>query len=801
MGQSISSYFAPQSPQQPPQQPSYVQAPIASPYGAYSSAVSSVTYPVQQAIQGPTTVYYNTSNAMTEQVASQIQQAVSNLNLTQQYQTSALQNLLNQQSFNLNSLSSNLANQLNASFQGQSNSYNNAISQMSSNFSNIELQQSNILGNAINGLNSSLSNVLTQSNQANQQTIQWLTNYFQQNQNLIAQQFQNALAQGQNQLGQELSMFDSAINQLLGGLPDIIQAILKSITGLGELSGQSISDWIANQENDFVHWLVDRLTYAGKVLQQSGNNIEDIFQKLVTNQYSSLDQLENDLQLGQTGSDVIDILLSIMAIVGFVFSLQNIMTAIIESNVIYLVNDKLRNKLLDTQTYVELMFKNPTMNDYYTNLLHKLGFNDEQIHNLQDSFQPLLSLNEANQAIKRGYINDVDYAKLLQQYGYTNTQIDTIRQLLYIASPVSHFIDNYQRSLYDDNYAQMLGLDSNLPGNIEEIAFQYGYIGDILTQMYRGSWTIPSIPELVQMRNRGLIDDNTLNYTLVNSNIAPYFRDRLVTINQPILEKRELKALHKLGVISDTDVYTGFKRLGYSDTDARHLADYTIRYDSENTPDGLRRLHELSENTIKSAFDEGIIDEQTAISKLVSIGYVIPDAQFIVSTWDFHKNLQGTKGHSDNHKTQAISAVKRAYFDYAIEDTEAINDLMALGYTDVNARQEILFWELDRNLEQKTKIVDSVKHAYEHYDIEESDVVQLLTYFAYTPNQQSEIIGQANLVRTLNKHKPSLSELDHFLKLGIIQPQDYLDYLSKLGYSDDFIAWKTQELIMKSGGV
>lgn len=557
-----------------------------------------------------------------------------------------------------------------------------------------------------------------------------------------------------------------------------------------------VVDTVHQDVDKGIKWSNERIAYAFQQIAPRLELGQKIYDKILSGGYNDLASLRADLQLTKTDNDIINIIFGIISVVQVFVGLNDQINSAVSERIQQLVDSELKPKIIDLGTIISLYWKNPNFQDYYTGLLHQHGYNDEQIHNFLDDHFLVIPLEIVSNLFLRGVINESEHDNYLQRLGYDGNSTSLLKTSYIKPVTIPEIVEYSIKGLSDNSYIQYMGLNDRMYGDITGYAKANGVTDFSARLQHLSAWQFPSIPDCVDLFRRGLIDGTALNYVLQYSNIPPYFRDKLVAQSYEVLSRRDLKALHKLRIISDNDVFNGYKRLGYNDNDARNLTNYTIRFDDDTTNDGLKKLHDLSEGALKSAYERDIITSGYARQKLIDIGYKPDDTTLIIQLWDYDKSKQKNTNVEKSHHDKAVVTVLDGYTRGVLDYDQTLHYLVNLGFTSANASNELSYLSYDMVVKSKLDILTHVKTAYIADAIDIAQATAILANYSFSQNEISNALGIADLYKSLKHKSYTEAEVKHFFKLGVLTQDDYLTELKGMGYSDKYIGWIQAELAL-----
>jgi len=185
--------------------------------------------------------------------------------------------------------------------------------------------------------------------------------------------------------------------------------------------------------------------------------------------------------------------------------------------------------------------------------------------------------------------------------------------------------------------------------------------------------------------------------------------------------------MHRVGVLSDNQVYESYRDIGYNDAKAKTLRDFTIELNRDDD-DIQEDLEGITRSSVLAAFKDGIITRQTTDDLLKEAGI-------------------GTQAR-------------------LIYVTDA---------------------ELDIERRLRNDKVDIILIEFERGVTSESEAVLQITLLALTRLEENEARLKLRKMAAKKVKLPSKADLDKFYKSDLIDGETYENELERLGYPDRWI--------------
>lgn len=255
-------------------------------------------------------------------------------------------------------------------------------------------------------------------------------------------------------------------------------------------------------------------------------------------------------------------------------------------------------------------------------------------------FRGLIDDQALSQKLRREGVLDPGEATLLEQIErFVPNETDIVRFML--------------RDAYDDRVAGKYGYDSEFKEKFTDLAkkqFEANGMSESDARLFwRSHWNLPSPGQLFEMLHRlrggpgssGVsrtainpetgqaetrevsnkeieVDEKTVYDFLGINDMLPFFRERMMAISRPPLTRTDAQRAYMIDAVTREQLYGAYRDLGYSDSNARILVEFT---------DQLKRRRESKRPGVLSARDLTRFYEQSSLTAeevrkgLYSIGY------------------------------------------------------------------------------------------------------------------------------------------------------------------------------------
>ncbi len=332
----------------------------------------------------------------------------------------------------------------------------------------------------------------------------------------------------------------------------------------------------------------------------------------------------------------------------------------------------------------------------------------------------------------RGILSDEETRANLTARGWIPRDVEALLASSLLIPPVPDLIAMAVREAFSPEIAERFGQFEDFPAPFAEAAASQGISEEWAQRYWAAHWALPSIQMGFEMVHRGVIETDDLNLLLRAQDIMPFWRDKLTAISFSPLTRVDIRRMHKVGVLSESEVNRAYHDIGYSDENAQRLTDFTLRLNAPKAAEEVSELAALTRASVLGFFEDGIIDAPRARSLLLDLGVSEQAADLFIGA-----------------KEADLERADRK------DQIQLILDQQGAGILQFDEAQDRLAGLGLETREQERAVTKLLR--------QEARLTQL----------------------------PSRGELDRMLKAGVIPREEYLATLQRRGYAEK---WATRFL-------
>lgn len=382
----------------------------------------------------------------------------------------------------------------------------------------------------------------------------------------------------------------------------------------------------------------------------------------------------------------------------------------------------------------------------FYDMMEQAGYSENIAKEIYLGAQTLLTGFDYVTLWRRGELDDSTLKNKLHSVGYSLEAQEELKKVtLYYPTP-QDLVRMAVREVYTPEVVSKFGLNEDLPTEFIEAGYKAGLSEEFSKQYWASHWELPSAGQGFEMFQRDIIEEDDLTLLLKSLDVMPYWRDKMKQLQYNVITRVDIRRLYKTGVYNEDQVYDAYRHMGYSPEDSSDLLRFTM---AEYSP----------------------IDEDVQnVSGLVRL----PNGDLVPS------------------RTMVINAYKKGIYDY----TTALAGLETIGYPLDSARL-LLQFEDDKLAQEIIDIkADAITDAYRNGDFDETVYRNQLTLLGVNSRYIETVMARELAQAKARTRRPTKTDIEQWLKKGVIDGDVYLIKMKGLGYSDNDIELYYQEMLI-----
>ena len=330
---------------------------------------------------------------------------------------------------------------------------------------------------------------------------------------------------------------------------------------------------------------------------------------------------------------------------------------------------------LDLPTTMELERRGLITETEMQWVAQKWAFPPDLVPKVRQLRYTLLDREEIKTLYWRKALSPQEVDERLEQLGYAEHERRLFQVLWSPTDPytgmVPPFVDIIRmavRDVFDPEAVQRYGLDWYYPTEVANYADMTGF-GDFWARKYWEShWIMPgyaTAQRMLFLSPTFTLQD--MEKMLRYADYPPALIQSMIDAAYYPLTRVDVRRMHKVGVLSGSEVYDSYKALGYNDLNAQRMTDFTIAYNTEEE-------RATGASYILKMLEEYLISEGDAWIRLADMGY----DDDVIEVKVTETLLKRMISEEDDY----VAQVERQYVRGEITLTEASAQFAARGYSD-----------------------------------------------------------------------------------------------------------------------
>ena len=544
--------------------------------------------------------------------------------------------------------------------------------------------------------------------------------------------------------------------------------------------------------NDFLTQSIE--TEIGGISER-WSKLQKFVERLFTNQIKTYDEMVSEFNNIAGNGDVASIIISGLMIIPIVVGGVYNATTPFVNNITTLARTKALDSLLSADIIAELYIRRFIDQKEMLRLMSRVGYSQEQADSIVKSRTVQLPEQFVRVGFLRGFLDKNEHDNLLARLGYLSKDFELMRKSYFYIPPVTDLIRFAVREAYDDSLAEDLQLDSGydtIKERFENDLKQNGLEPAYGRLYWRSHWDLPSPTQGYEMLQRGIINLDELRQLLKVSDYSPQWIDKLIKIAYTPYTRVDIRRMHKLGVLSYDEVVEAYKQIGYEESKAITLADFTVKLNEEVNIDKTR---DLSQGNILRAYKVDLLERNTASTMLQQLGYDNREATLLLDMQDLGVTVESREDVTSDNKRRIKLSVSKAFIEGTLSEESARFYFKGVGYQDNDIDIEIASLKSERNILLQTERVNNIMKAYIEYRDDENGVRDKLRREGFTPVEENDLFALWNTQRNDRFSNPTKADLKRWFIAGHITPYEAGNYLKGMGYDNKLVDLYLEDFI------
>lgn len=326
--------------------------------------------------------------------------------------------------------------------------------------------------------------------------------------------------------------------------------------------------------------------------------------------------------------------------------------------------------------------------------LQRSGYSDNDAMRLEQLKKRTPEIGIVQVWFLRQFIDRNTALEKLENLGLDRGDSERILQMAFFIPPPGDLITMAVREAFSPDIAEKFGQYEQFPEQFAHFAALQGIDEDWAKRYWAAHWSLPSATMGFEMLHRRVIDDGELDLLLRAHDVMPFWREKLKQISYNPLTRVDVRRMHKLGVLSDQEVFNAYLDIGYTKENAKRLLDFTIELNKTEDVSDPKSVEDLTRAAVTDLYKKKTLTRKQAHELLVTLGIGSAAADIFLDIVDLNSD-------SEDRDAQTKIIIDQAKLGI-ITFTEAQDKLSALGLEPLEVERALL--DLQRARDAATKI-------------------------------------------------------------------------------------------------
>ena len=419
-------------------------------------------------------------------------------------------------------------------------------------------------------------------------------------------------------------------------------------------------------------------------------------------------------------------------------------------------------RILEPPVLVEAYLRNKIGEFEYLVGMRANGYEEQMAKKIFSLTDQYLNGAELIAAKRRGFITETKYESEMANLGWSGEAKTYYEDVTKPIPSPQDIIAFAVREVYNPEIAQQFGQYEGLGPVLENARkdiLATGMTEDTFKKYWAAHWMLPGLQQGFEMLHRQSIDRKTMDTMFQALDVMPYFRDKLTDIAYNPLTRVDVRRMHKLGVLTEFEVFSAYADLGYD-----------INFEG------------TTYDTHKEAYDNQVTRTYSNAGKMLSFTLMYNDSPEIMEmTADEQRN--------DNEKDLTKADILKAYNYRIFNGEETIAGLYWIGYSMTEAEYYIQIEDAKKADAYQDKIMSVVHDGYTKGVLTKNEAQTKLNEAQLQGEHTLELFDIWDIEKSTLHKGPTKAEVLGFFKSGLIEEGEAREELMKQNYAPKYVEW------------
>lgn len=606
----------------------------------------------------------------------------------------------------------------------------------------------------------------------------------------ISNEIQVEIGRGIGSAITNINNMKDAITSKIDKKLDEISRFMEGIPAIAILLAESLIDLASDKFGDIVKRF-------GKDFLKLAETNPGIITDLLNGDIKNFTELERRINTKGVAASAAGVVLLVAMFASAIIPALTSMGRPVAQNLEQLALKSVQPNLLPESEVIKAYLRRDFNEEKAHDKLGELGYPKGISGQILDNAERLFTPDVYAELFRRGDIDSVVFRNMLIKLGFDNDHIMNWISLSHFKPSVSDLIQMVVKEAFTPQTAELFGQYDDYPSEFDRQAQRMGIPSEWAKRYWASHWSLPSPTMGFEMLHRRIINNDELKLLLKAQDIMPFWRDKLIKLSYNPLTRVDVRRMHDLGVLDETEVYNAYLDIGYNEVNARRLTEFTVKYNNNNDDNTSNANKKLTRAIIEKAYRYGVYNKEKAIIELTKLGYPATDINTLLALVDLDKEVDNAAKRMEQQKEATIKTILNGYENRIYGRENSILELGEQGYTRPEAEQILNAIDNEHAIKVQQYISDAVKDLFIQRTIDENEATTLLIRGGFNTTEAISLVDELKLLREYRTKKPSLSQLQKLYKAGHITDAEFTEELIGLGYHDKYIEWFRKEALIQ----
>jgi len=450
----------------------------------------------------------------------------------------------------------------------------------------------------------------------------------------------------------------------------------------------------------------------------------------------------------------------------------------------YAMAKALRPARPDESMAWRMAFTDKAMRPAVIGALQDRGWSDSLIAAMEKANRQYTDSGAALALYRRGELNQAGFFAKLALLGFDPEAMIDIEKLKDLIPGPTDLVRMGVREAWRDDIAAKWGYDQDFPPEFATWMAKQGYGGEWAKRYWRAHWVLPGIVQGFEMRHRDVINEQELQELLRISDIPSEWRKRLTEVAYQPLTRVDVRRMHDMGVLSDADVKRSYLDIGYNDRDAERMTEFTKKYNAKAGSGDATHYKDLTRSVVIQAYRKGVLTRDQAETRLMGLDYGMEEISILLELADWTQEIEDAPDYAKEYARDIKSIVEKAYGQRVISHADAMDMLVGVGLTGLDAEYTLLAVDFWWSMDQSAGMLKTIGDAYVSRGINRADALDALGQFGISSDMMQMKMTEWDVLRNIRSRRLTEAQYRRAMETGVISVAEYDENLRGLGYTD-----------------